>query len=732
MPDDAARLTARTRVDNTGLTRGMQEADRVVRDGARKMQQTASANPLTMTVDELRLRNEMLQAEATVRERMHSIDRAVRSSSMLIGDGMGSAISTAISPHLARLRHDQELLQRTASSVGGGLGGGLGGGIAFAGIIAGAGVAIKAIAGVTEELYSAGAAAQRLQSGFADMVGGSDKAVAMLGKLRDASQGTISDMDLIASANRAMMLEVTDDADTMARLLEVAIARGRNLGISAQQAFNDIATGIGRRSALILDNLGILTGGQRGLEAYAESIGKTTAELTEFEERQYLVNKVLEDSVTLTDDAASGVERYQSAWANLKTEMGIVAVGALPDVPGAAAGAVGEMADQMRRHREAADAMRAYMDQLIALEQAGEVTGAQLGAMTQRWMLLSVEVDKGRMTHEQAAIVMLGYFPELRSALEDLTQAQIEATAQTELASGAALRKEQADMRAAGAARERAAAERGLANAIAAGYGAQLDPWLVRRLHDPNAGRGESIQDQIRNDEQALREYQNSLKVTGGGGISDAQRLAEQRAREFQALVQSVLQPTQVTGADVSATEHGAYRDKWDEEMRRLRAREDIPYYQRAETERQFYSGQLPEMVNWDAMIEDIARRQQEEVGKQNLLDEAMRRAQEAGLGANYAAVAAALGIKDDTATGIDAAAAFDQGAKSINVAANVTEQFVESMKAERVAWVEAGAEAMRAFLEGSDEAVTPDAGKKFARRIVPFIYDEMTAQGML
>ena len=151
--------------------------------------------------------------------------------------------------------------------------------------------------------------------------------------------------------------------------------------------------------------------------------------------------------------------------------------------------------------------------------------------------------------------------------------------------------------------------------------------------------------------------------------------------------------------------------------IRRLRADQSIPYYQRMETERQFYSGQMLDQVNWDAVIQDIARKQQEEAGRQNLLNEAMRRAQEAGLAANYADVAASLGIRDDTVTGAEAAQAFEEGAKSVDVAAGVVEQFVEGVRAQRQAMVDAGAESMRAFLEGSDQAITPDAGKKFARR---------------
>jgi hypothetical protein len=667
MANEAAKLTARTRVDNTGLTRGMQEADRIMRQSTQQIQRTATTG----------------------------------------GGQIGSALGEAL-----------------ASKVTGVL--------SVAGLAVGAIKAARAVGEITKELYIAGAAAERLTTGFESLAGAG--ASDMLGGLREAARGTIDDMSLMTAANRAMMLGVTKDADTMARLLEVAVARGRNLGVGAQQAFSDIITGIGRMSPLILDNLGILTGGEQGMSAYAESIGKTTDALTDMERRQYLVNKVLEDSAVVADDAAAGMERYNAARANLKTELGMALTGALPDMAGATGDVMQGAADQLRRGREAADAMGEYKDRLIEMQQAGVITGAQLGAMTQQWMILNQQVRDGTLNVDQAKLVMLSAFPEMRSAVEAYTVAQAEATFQMDLASGAAIRKEQADLRAAGAAREHAAAERGLAAAIAAGYGAAMDPWLVRRAHDPNAGRGASVQDQIQRDESALRDFQSSLNVRGGGGsgISDAQRLAEQQAREFQSLVESVLNPTQVTGADVSATENGAYQDKWDEEIRRMRADKSIPYYQQAETERQFYSGQRLDMVNWDAVLRSIAEKQQEEAGRQNLLDEALRRAEEAGLGANRAEVAASLGIEDSNITGAEAAGQFATGAKSIDIAADITGQFVEQMKNQQQAWADAGKAAMGAFLGGSDEAMTPDRAKGFVRRMVPFIYDEMKAEGMI
>jgi hypothetical protein len=139
---------------------------------------------------------------------------------------------------------------------------------------------------------------------------------AMLQKLRTASRGTISDFDLMQSANRAMMLGVSDDADQLAALLEQAAARGRAMGMGTSQAFNDLVTGIGRVSPLILDNLGIVTGGEKVFEDYAKSVGKAADSLTDFERKQALANLVLSQPVQM--GAGLPIESFERAEATVK------------------------------------------------------------------------------------------------------------------------------------------------------------------------------------------------------------------------------------------------------------------------------------------------------------------------------------------------------------------------------------------------------------------------------
>jgi hypothetical protein len=101
------------------------------------------------------------------------------------------------------------------------------------------------------------------------------------------------------------------------------------MGETTAQAFSDIVTGIGRGSALILDNLGIVVDAEAANEAYAESIGKTASQLSEAEKKQALFNAVVEDSTQIVqdnkaagDDAASNYERMDAAIQNAKDALG--------------------------------------------------------------------------------------------------------------------------------------------------------------------------------------------------------------------------------------------------------------------------------------------------------------------------------------------------------------------------------------------------------------------------
>jgi hypothetical protein len=239
-------------------------------------------------------------------------------------DATVRTVLTASDQASGPIRNFQNALRGVKSEMGdvNDVAGMLKGGIA--GIAAAAGVdALMQLAQGAMELGRAGEQALILRDAFDQTAAGVGAASAtMLSSLQAASGGMIADTDLMLAANRAMMLGVADSSQEMAQLLEVAAVRGRAMGLSTSQAFNDLVTGLGRMSPLILDNLGIVTGGEAVFTAYAASIGKAADALTDAERKQALFNKVVASTDTSGEAIVSQFERMDAAIQNAKTALG--------------------------------------------------------------------------------------------------------------------------------------------------------------------------------------------------------------------------------------------------------------------------------------------------------------------------------------------------------------------------------------------------------------------------
>lgn len=143
-----------------------------------------------------------------------------------------------------------------------------------------------------------------------------DKIISKLSKL---SKGAISNMDLMLASNKAIALGVATNSDTIAQLLEVSRVKAIRMGIDTTQAFNDIVTGIGRGSPLILDNLGIIT---KGWDQEAKAKGASY-------DKQFILNKVLQQGSTeiknLGSENSTTMEKVKSlsaSFENLKLSIG--------------------------------------------------------------------------------------------------------------------------------------------------------------------------------------------------------------------------------------------------------------------------------------------------------------------------------------------------------------------------------------------------------------------------
>ncbi len=163
----------------------------------------------------------------------------------------------------------------------------------------------------------------------------------ILKSMKELSGGTISTMETIQSANRAMILGIP--IDKLDEMMGIARASAAATGESVKKMFDDIVVGVGRQSRMILDNLGIIVDAVQANEDYAEAMGIVGRELTDTERRQAFLNATLkagEDIIKKVGKAGremTDAVRYQqmaAAVADLRIELGrTIARGISPMLP---------------------------------------------------------------------------------------------------------------------------------------------------------------------------------------------------------------------------------------------------------------------------------------------------------------------------------------------------------------------------------------------------------------
>lgn len=182
--------------------------------------------------------------------------------------------------------------------------------------------AIAAVAGAWNLANTAAKADQERRS-FASLAASygtsADKIIASLNRV---SKGTIDTMTLVRNAGTAMMMGINPDDVT--GLMEIARATAKMTGQTTVKAFEDITLAVGRQSKMILDNLGIILDVEKANKEYAESLGTTSAALTDTERKQAFMNATMKAGRDLmqmlgdqTESTADKFERWKARWANI-------------------------------------------------------------------------------------------------------------------------------------------------------------------------------------------------------------------------------------------------------------------------------------------------------------------------------------------------------------------------------------------------------------------------------
>jgi hypothetical protein len=240
------------------------------------------------------------------------------------------------------------LQQMAGMGGGGGMLGGMGG-MLGAGAIAGGAVWMAGAAADAGEL---GASVEALEFSFnrlAESKGLNPNEI--LAALRATSSGTISEYDLMLGANKALRFGVADNVDELVSILTFAKGAAREFGSDTTSAFDDLVTGIGRSSALILDNVGIsLPQINQSYEDFASTVGKTVDELDDLEKKQALVNAVTQAGAQYDLTGSWSLDQYEAnraAMGDLMAEGGQLINTVVGPIAGAAATGLRQINDEI-------------------------------------------------------------------------------------------------------------------------------------------------------------------------------------------------------------------------------------------------------------------------------------------------------------------------------------------------------------------------------------------------
>ena len=150
----------------------------------------------------------------------------------------------------------------------------------------------------------------------------------LLKGLREATRGTVSDLQLMQKAVQASNFKIP--LENLASLFKFAQARARETGESVEYLTNSIVLGIGRKSPLILDNLGIsaveLRSRLKGVGVEAANVGDIA---------QIIGDIATEELAKMGDQAdttADAIARLGATMQNLKAEGGEIFILLLEDM----------------------------------------------------------------------------------------------------------------------------------------------------------------------------------------------------------------------------------------------------------------------------------------------------------------------------------------------------------------------------------------------------------------
>jgi len=199
---------------------------------------------------------------------------------------------------------------------------------AVGGVIASA-FSIQAIARFTASSIRLGSQTISLERSFRNLGKAVNFNDESLEKFRKATDGTVSDVDLMIQANNAMLLGIVENDDQFAELIDSAQRLAKAVGQDALFGVESLTTGIGRQSKLMLDNLGIVLDTNLAYKRFAEANGKLVKDLDENERKQAFVQAAIDATKSKVNqlgketlDASDSMTALNTQFKNLQGNIG--------------------------------------------------------------------------------------------------------------------------------------------------------------------------------------------------------------------------------------------------------------------------------------------------------------------------------------------------------------------------------------------------------------------------
>lgn len=689
---DAAELIARIRANVDELQTGMQQADAIVKQGAATLNETAKTT----------------------------------------GTGMGSNLSTAFADSSKQIIGAINSISPALGSI-----------VTAVGPV---GIAIAVVTADVEafktawDLAEIGAQTAEIASHFTTLTGGISASEEMMQKLRQATKGTVEDAQLMIIANKAINEGITTNADTMSQLAAVFKYYGEAGGVFGSQAITQGMQALGVLQTRGLKSIGISLDDTKIYDAYAEKLGIVASKLDDVQKRAALTEAILALAPTgLADSAASAADKAEAmhvAIKNLNISIGESIKGML-SLGGVVTDVANAASESLNRKLTSQEIIQPYMDYRETLSVLSPANWKLIADMD----MVRKSFEQGKISVEEYELILHSLAPSVESAdyeMRILEQSDYLAASSLGVFAFNAMDAENK--------------ARSLAGAIA--FVSEQTAYYNRMSSTYNAPGGYPSGSTIPADIQLgtggapvgmTSSWGTPTKVatggsSGSGGGGNALADAQRQASDMRSLIESILTPTDVTSQDMAATKAGTYADKWDEYARKMRAiandqksvwrdmvpkdilaqGEDAIKGWAAQQEKMFYSGQMPDKLDKNALIQSAKDMVAQQQARETMIQTVGGWLSEAGIGTVQAADL--LGLNTPGAQiGTDAAKSFAQGTTDTDVGLSVTTAFGDSIKASAKTWESYGAVAIGYFIGGGKAGITPDIGATFAALLWPY-----------